>query len=155
EQRNQSEERDEPGEPAHRKAKKRSRVPQRALQVGDVNLVVPGCRRATGGHRRPSSDAVARCTIHVPSAFTSKVMPRSTSAAYISAPTSILPASGKLLARRAARVWAGENTERLITLEFPASIARAMVSPSARPKPRTTEPKMPVAAVGMNTARIA
>ena len=82
-------------------------------------------------------------------------MASSTSAAYISTSTSRLPASGKFSASSAASVLAGENSDRLIWLELPTSIASAIVSPSARPKPSTSAPKMPVAAVGSMTFRIA
>ena len=91
----------------------------------------------------------------VPTTFTTRVMARSTKAAYIKAPTSSLPASGKWLASSAASVFAGENIDQLMTLALPASMARAIVSPSARPKPRITAPKIPVEAVGTITARIA
>ena len=87
--------------------------------------------------------------------LTMRVIPSRTSAAYISAPTSAVLASAKWLVSNAARVLAGENSDQLITLALPASIASAIVSPSARPKPRLIAPKMPVAAVGMKIARIA
>ena len=51
--------------------------------------------------------------------LTNSVIPRSTSAAYISTPTSFFAASGKLLASSAARVFAGENNETLIRFAFP------------------------------------
>ena len=90
-----------------------------------------------------------------PATLTISVMASSTRAAYMSTSTSRLPASGKFSASRAASVLAGAKSERLIWLELPISIARAIVSPSARPKPSTSAPKMPVAAVGSMTLRIA
>jgi hypothetical protein len=52
-------------------------------------------------------------------------------------------------------VLAGEKSERLIWFELPISMASAMISPSARPNPRTSAPKIPVDAVGSITFRIA
>src|SRR5262249_44940870 len=144
------------GEHAHRPAEQRAWSPERALQVGEV-LAGRGGIRPTGlvGHRRPFSAASARCTIAVPMTFTRRVIASSTSAAYMRAPTSTAPASGKWFARSAASVLAGENIDQLITFALPASIASAIVSPSARPNPRMTAPRMPVDAVGTMTARIA
>src|SRR4029079_17138622 len=62
---------------------------------------------------------------------------------------------GKWLASNAASVLAGEKIDQLTTVALPASMASAIVSPSARPKPRMTAPKIPVEAVGTITARIA
>ena len=50
---------------------------------------------------------------------------------------------------------AGENSDQLIWFELPISMASAMVSPSARPKPSTSEAKMPLEAVGSITFMIA
>ena len=47
---------------------------------------------------------------------------------------------GKLVGQQAASVLAGENSDRLMTLALPTSMASAIVSPRARPKPRTIEP---------------
>jgi len=49
---------------------------------------------------------------------------------------------------------AGENNEIDNWFEFPTSIARAIVSPSARPNPSTIAPNSPRAAVGRITLRI-
>ncbi len=65
----------------------------------------------------------------MPTTLTSRVITSSTSAAYISAPTSTLPASGKWLASSAASVLAGENSDQLTTFALPASMASAIVSP--------------------------
>ncbi len=103
----------------------------------------------------PPSDADdARSSMIEPMMFTKSVIARSTIAAYMSTATSFLAASGKLFARRAARVFAGEKSERLMRLALPTSMARAMVSPRARPKARMTAATMPLAAVGRMTASI-
>ncbi len=78
-----------------------------------------------------------------------------TRAAYMSALTSIWPASGKLEARSEAKVFAGEKSERLIWLALPISMASAMVSPRARPNPSTKAARIPEEAVGSMTLRIA
>src|SRR5262249_27809799 len=108
------------------------------------------CRR--GGQ---NTDAVGRAHWRTPARraesvmmvspirLTTRVMASRISAAYISTCASRGPASGKLSARSAARVLAGENSERLIWFELPISMARAMVSPRARPNPRTSAPKIP------------
>ncbi len=54
-----------------------------------------------------------------------------------------------------ASVLAGANSDRLTWLELPISIASAIVSPSARPRPSTSALAMPPAAVGSITLRIA
>lgn len=90
-----------------------------------------------------------------PSTFTSRVMNISTSAAYISTSISFGPASGKFSASSAARVLAGANKDTEMVLALPTSMASAMVSPSARPRPSTSEPKIPVAAEGTITFRMA
>ena len=69
--------------------------------------------------------------------------------------TSIAPASGKFEASSDASVLAGENSDRLIWLLLPISMASAMVSPSARPKPSTRAARMPDDAVGSMTFSIA
>ena len=53
----------------------------------------------------------ALCRISAPNIFTTRVIASSTSAAYIRTRISFGPASGKLLASRAARVLAGEKSE--------------------------------------------
>ena len=110
---------------------------------------------APGSLIRARSSADDTAMIASPSALTISVMASRTSAAYISTWTSFGPASGKLSASRAASVLAGEKSERLIWFELPISIASAMVSPSARPKPSTSAPKMPVDAAGSITLRMA
>jgi hypothetical protein len=90
----------------------------------------------------------------MPATLTSSVMASSTSAAYISASTSAGPASGKCEASSAASVSAGAKSERVTWLELPISMASAIVSPSARPKPSTMALKIPPAAVGTRTLRI-
>ena len=60
-------------------------------------------------------------------------------------------ASGKLFANSAANVFAGENNETVSRLAFPTSIAKAIVSPNARPKPSTIPPNIPREAVGRIT----
>ena len=54
-----------------------------------------------------------------PIMLTTSVIPKRTKAAYIKIPTSLCCASGKVLASNAARVLAGEKSERLIVLALP------------------------------------
>src|SRR4029077_20110167 len=107
EERDEREDRHRPGEHAHRPAEQRARASERALHVGEVLL--RRRRRRRYDHRSPLSAASARCTMAVPTTFTIRVIVSSTSAAYMSAPTSTPPASGKWLASSAASVFAGEN----------------------------------------------
>src|SRR5262249_4380128 len=105
-------------------------------------------------HRLPSR-LDAPPMIHSPATLTTSVMARRTRAAYISTWASRGPASGKFRASRAASVFAGANNDSVSWFEFPMSIASAIVSPRARPKPSTSAPKIPVAAVGSMTPRMA
>src|SRR5262249_37797650 len=86
--------------------------------------------------------------------LTTRVMASRTNAAYIRTGISLGLASGKLLANSAAKVLAGENNDTVNRLAFPTSIASAIVSPKARPKPSTIPPNMPREAVGNRTPRI-
>src|SRR5262249_17792301 len=161
-QRNAREDRRRPGacgeHLAHERAPlERSSLEARGTRPGSDRRarLDPGLERASraGAHRTTFRPAMAM--IAPPATLTSKVMASRTSAAYISTETSRGPASGKFSASNAARVLAGEKSERLSWFELPISIASAMVSPSARPKPSTSAPKIPVAAVGSMTFRIA
>ena len=61
----------------------------------------------------------------------------------------------KVIGEQGRPLLQGENNDHLITLELPASIASAIVSPRDLPKPRIIAPRFPVAAVGMKIAMIA
>src|SRR5262249_11740627 len=73
----------------------RTRLPQRARQLEQVDRIGVSERRARLHHRTPRSPASARCRISAPTMLTSNVIASRTSAAYIKAPTSTAPASGK------------------------------------------------------------
>src|SRR5262249_24977617 len=92
------------------------------------------------GHRCASPALTVRCRISVPMTLISSVMPSNTRPAYIRAPFSTGPDSGHWLAISAARVLPGANSDQLKALLLPRSIARAIVSPTARPKARMIDP---------------
>src|SRR5262249_35191281 len=160
-ERNARENRRGPGPEGQERAQQRAALQGRPLQtqrtaaqsgraVGDAAL-----NRGYGAGAHLPTFLLAMTMMASPAMFTINVMASSTRAAYMSTATSRGPASGKFSASSAASVLAGEKSERLNWFEFPMSIASAIVSPSARPKPRTSAPNMPVDAVGSITLRIA
>src|SRR5262249_5731015 len=144
----------------HEGVEQRPRRAQRLLQLRQIDRRL---RRADGGGRRgslahraaPPVWASARLTIHSPRVLANRGLTSKTPAAAMRTARSICEAaSGNLLASRAARVLAGANTDTLSDGTLPTSMARAMVSPMARPKPRMIEPYTPRLAVGSSTDRM-
>src|SRR5262249_55048132 len=125
-------------------------TPERALQVREIDAGkwIKAVDGSAGGRRGHDGWPQSAWTIaggwmtSAPRMFTTSVIARRISAAYISTPTCRAPASGKLFARSAASVFAGEKSDTLIWFALPTSIASAIVSPSARPSARRMPPKM-------------
>src|SRR5262249_34388984 len=137
EQRHHRQERHPGGQHAHDRAEQRPRRAEGFLQARQIDLG----KRGGGAHLTlPARPADARSAISDPMPLTSMVMAKSARAAYMRAPTSTCDASGKRFANMAASVSPGANTDHSMLGALPTSIARAMVSPSARPKARMIEP---------------
>ena len=140
---------------------KRARAAKRLFQLIDVDNVAlrrESPRYQDGFVIKDISGLLScrrrrRWMIKEPSMFTSRVIASKTSAAYIREETCRGPEmSEKLLASRAAKVFTGLNSDQLTIEPPPASIAKAIVSPKARPKPKMIDPKMPAPRVGIDDA---
>src|SRR5262249_6176829 len=130
---------------AHDGAVERPQVLERFLQLRQIHRHRVALFGRDDAHfAAPWGWMVAVRRMAGPARFTSSVIPSSTGAASRHMPRCMSEGrddvSENLLATNAASVFAGEKTDHVSELVLPTSMARAIVSPSARPNARIMEP---------------